>query len=157
MKSREGVDKLKVEGTVYEDALQQAEIMNKCFWTVLKKISEFKLNNIIGTENLMENIKVDLKEVKKLMESQDVRKAPGPDGVSNWIMKECSNQLTGKLYTYQLLRTIRMAFKYVDEEMINKLITSLIRPKLEYVADIKKLERLQRAVTKMALPEKFSL
>ena len=43
--------------------------------------------------------------------------------------------------------------------MINKSITSLIRPKLEYVAaiwsphkkkDIKKLERLQRAVTKMA-------
>ena len=43
--------------------------------------------------------------------------------------------------------------------MINKLITSLTRPKLEYVAviwspdkkkDIKKIERLQRAATKMA-------
>ena len=33
--------------------------------------------------------------------------------------------------TYQLLRKIRMAFKYLDEEMINKLITSLIRPKLD--------------------------
>ena len=31
----------------------------------------------------MENIKVDVIEVQKLMESQDVRKAPGPDGVSN--------------------------------------------------------------------------
>ena len=49
-----------------------------------------------------------------------------------------------------MLRNIRMAFKYLDEEMINKLITSLIPPKLEYVAviwslrkkkDIKKLER----------------
>ena len=32
------------------------------------------------------------------MESQYVRKAPDPDGVSNWIMKECSNQLAGKLH-----------------------------------------------------------
>ena len=31
------------------------------------------------------------------MESQNVRKVPDPDGVSNWIMKKCSNQLAGKL------------------------------------------------------------
>ena len=52
-----------------------------------------------------------------------------------------------------------MAFKYLDEEMINKIITSLIRPKLEYAAviwlsykkkNIKELERIQRAATKMA-------
>ena len=52
-----------------------------------------------------------------------------------------------------------MAFEYLDEEMINELIASLIRSKLEYVAviwpprkkkDIKKLERLQRTATKMA-------
>ena len=29
-----------------------------------------------------------------------------------------------------------MAFKYLDEEMINKLITSLIQPKFEYAAVI---------------------
>ena len=61
--------------------------------------------------------------------------------------------------TYQLLRNIRMAFKYLDEEMINKLITSLIRPKLKYATviwsphkkkDIKKLERLRKAATKIA-------
>ena len=47
-----------------------------------------------------------------------------------------------------------MAFKYLDEEMIKKLKTSLIQPKLEYAAhkkkDIKKFERIQRAATKMA-------
>ena len=31
------------------------------------------------------------------MENQDVRKAQ--DGVSNWIMKECNNQLAGKLHS----------------------------------------------------------
>ena len=84
------VDKLKVEGTVY-DALQLAEVMNKSFQTVFTRESEFRMDNVIATENLMENIKVDVKEVKQLMASQDIRKAPGPDGVSNWIMKECSN------------------------------------------------------------------
>ena len=57
------------------------------------------MNNIIATEYLMENIKVDEKAVKQLMESQGVRKVPGPDGASNWIMKECSNQLAGKLHS----------------------------------------------------------
>ena len=79
-----------------------------------------------------------------------------------WIIYDLSpekhiNKITGD--TYQLLRNIRMAFKYLGEEMINKLITSLIPPKLEYVAviwsphkkkDLKKLERIERAATKMA-------
>ena len=38
------------------------------------------------------------------------------------------NKITGD--THKLLRNIRMAFKYLDEEMIKKLITSLIGPKL---------------------------
>ena len=33
------------------------------------------------------------------MESQDVRKVPDPDGVSNWIVNECSNQQAGKLHS----------------------------------------------------------
>ena len=71
-----------------------------------------------------------------------------------WITNNLSpekniNKITGD--TYQLLRNIRMGLKYLDEEMINKLITLLIRPKLEYAAviwsphkkkDMKKLERL---------------
>ena len=52
-----------------------------------------------------------------------------------------------------------MAFKYLDEEMIDKLITSLIGPKLKYAAmiwsphkqkDVKMLQRIQRAATKMS-------
>ena len=53
------------------------------------------MNIIIGTKYLMENIKVDVKEVKQVMENQGVRKVLDPDGVSYWIMKECSNQLAG--------------------------------------------------------------
>ena len=69
MKSREGVDKLKIEGTMYEDALQQAEVMNKSFQTVFIRESEFRMNNVIATEYLMKNIKVDLIKVKQLIKS----------------------------------------------------------------------------------------
>ena len=99
MRSREGVDKVKVEGTVYKDALQQTEVMNKCFQTGFIRESEFRINNIIAMENLIENIKIDVKQVKQLKESQDVRKTLGPDGVLKWILKECSNQLAEKLHS----------------------------------------------------------
>ena len=60
-----------------------------------------------------------------------------------------------------LLKRIRMAFSYIDADMMKTLITSLIRPRLEYAVivwsphtkkNIRKLERVQRAATKM-VPE----
>ena len=35
---------------------------------------------------------------RKILEEQDVRKASGPDGVSNWMTKECSHQIAGKVH-----------------------------------------------------------
>lgn len=67
------------------------------------------------------------------------------------------NKIVGE--TYNLLRNIRVAFTYMDEDMVRKFIVSMIRPRLEYAAtvwspskkkDIKKLERIQRAATKLA-------
>ena len=54
---------------------------------------------------------------------------------------------------------MKRAFTYMDEDMIKKLIEYMIRPRLEYAAtiwsphnkkDIRKIERIQRAATKMA-------
>jgi len=98
MKTKEGINRLKVDGIVYEDALPQAEVMNKCFQSVFTRESEFGEVDGGSKDTVLEEIQVDIQEVKKLMESQDVRKAPGPDGVSNWIMKECSKQLAGKIH-----------------------------------------------------------
>ncbi len=73
-------------------------------------------------------------------------------------MRNHINRITGE--TYNLLRNIKTAFTYIDEEMVKKLITSMIRPRLEYAAllwspklkkEIRKVERIQRAATK--LPE----
>ena len=58
---------------------------------------------------------------------------------------------------YALLANLKVAFTYVDIEMVKKIITSFIRPTLEYAAvvwsphlkkHIAKLEKVQRAVTR---------
>ena len=60
--------------------------------------------------------------------------------------------------TLNLLRNIRTSFIYLDKEMMRKISTSMLRPRLEYAAviwsprekkHIRKLERVQRAATKM--------
>ena len=63
--------------------------------------------------------------------------------------------------TYRMLTNIRVAFNYMDKNMMKKIITSIIRRQLEYAAvvwspnmkkDIRKIERIQRIATKM-VPE----
>ena len=44
----------------------------------------------------LKDIHITVKEVRKVMEEQDVTKATGPDGMSNWVIKRCSNQLAEK-------------------------------------------------------------
>ena len=69
------------------------------------------------------------------------------------------NRVVGEAMS--LLRRVKMAFSYVDTDMIKTLISSMIRPRLEYAAtvwsphtrkNIRKVERVQRAATKM-VPE----
>ena len=63
--------------------------------------------------------------------------------------------------TYNLIKNIGLAFHYMDKDMMKKLISMVIRPRLEYAGvvwspykkkHIRKLERLQRMATKM-VPE----
>ena len=60
-----------------------------------------------------------------------------------------------------MLANIRVAFHYMEKDMMKKILTSMIHPRLEYAAvvrsphakkDIRKLERIQRVATKM-VPE----
>ena len=64
------------------------------------------------------------------------------------------NQVTGKMHN--LLANMKIAFTYIDASMVRKIITTFIRPTLEYIAaawnpyhikDEKKIERIQRAAT----------
>lgn len=45
---------------------------------------------------VVRDIKVKGQEVHKLLKARDVRKAPGPGGISNWVCKESREQLTDK-------------------------------------------------------------
>ena len=67
------------------------------------------------------------------------------------------NKITGEVTN--LLKRVKMAFAYLDADMMRRFIVSLVRPRLEYAAtawsphlkkDIRKLERVQRAATKLA-------
>ena len=69
------------------------------------------------------------------------------------------NRIFGQ--AYGTLQNIRVAFQYMDKGMMKKIITTMIRPKLEYAAvtwsphckkHVSKLERIQRIATKI-IPE----
>ncbi len=94
-------------------------------------------------------------KLKKSKEEVDL----GVIVTENFTTDRHIDKITGE--RMNLLKRIRMAFSYLDEGMIKKLLISMIRPRLEYVAvvwsphtkrNIIKLERVQRAVTKM-VPE----
>ena len=46
----------------------------------------------------LNGVEVSKKEIMRLMENLDVNKAPGPDGISTWILKECREQLAEKIH-----------------------------------------------------------
>ncbi len=50
----------------------------------------------------------------------------------NLTLERHIDKITGE--TMNLLKRVRMAFSYLDEGMIKKLLISMIRPRLEYVA-----------------------
>ena len=93
------------------------------------------------------------KEVKKVEFEKDlgvvITNAMTPDKQINKIIGE----------TYNLLRSIKVAFAYMDEEIVKKILITMIRPRLECAVilwspstkkNIRKLERIQRATTKLA-------
>merc|ERR1712035_134475 len=91
-----------------------------------------------------------------IIEKTNEEKDLGVNIMDNLSPEKHVNRITAE--TYNLLRNIKVAFTYVDEEMIKKLVIALIRPRLEYVAavwspstkkHIRKLEKIQRAATKL--------
>ena len=60
--------------------------------------------------------------------------------------------------TFRMLRNIRMAFRFLDKDIMRKTVTSIIRQKLDYVEviwsphkkiHVLKLERIQKIATKV--------
>lgn len=98
LKKKDGIEKLKLNGEIYEEARKQAEVMNKSFQSVFTKEGEFEREQRVTKERVLSEINVGVEELKKLMKNLDVRKAQGPDGVSNWILRECRDQLVEQIH-----------------------------------------------------------
>ena len=99
MKKREGITCLTVEGIEYHKEQDMAEVMNKCFQTVFTEEGDFEVNEDRCADNGLREVKIRKQELMKLMENLDINKAPGPDGVSNWILRECRDQLGDKIHS----------------------------------------------------------
>ncbi len=96
---KESVSRLKVEGKIYEDAQDMAEVMNNSFRLVFTVEGEFDAGSNKLVRNILSTVPVSYEEILKMMEELEVNKATGPDGVSNWILKECREQLADKIHS----------------------------------------------------------
>ena len=74
----------------------------------------------------------------------------------NLLPEKHINRVIGD--TFMMLRNIQIAFRFLDKDMMRKIITTMIRQKLEYAEviwlphkkkHVLKLERIQRIATKM--------
>ena len=99
MKKREGITGLRVDGKLYSETTEMAEVMNERFQSVFTEEGEFKLDDKKLEGGRLNEVEVSKEEIMKLMENLDVNKAPGPDGISTWILKECKEQLADKIYS----------------------------------------------------------
>merc|ERR1711917_23579 len=81
-----------------------AEIMNESLQKAFTQESEIQNHNCEREEGQtvrqgLFNLEVTVHEIGKIIENMDVRKASGPDGISNWIIKECKDQLVDKIHS----------------------------------------------------------
>ena len=140
-----------------EDCVTMQEDLDKIFewskeWEMefnTKKCKVLKIGKGIRRPNL--NYRMGTEEIVNTREEKDL----GVTVQDNLAPERHINRIAGE--TYKLLRNIRAAFNYLDENMM-KLIVAMIRPRLEYAAvvwsphkkkDIHKIERIQRAATKL--------
>ena len=98
LKNKKEISKLKVDGEFLEEEELMAEELNKCFQKVFTNEETFNEPDIETTdEEGLDTIDVLEDEVCEMLEKLDVRKAQGPDGVSNWVLRECKAQLANKI------------------------------------------------------------
>ena len=90
------------------------------------------------------------------IQKRNTEKDLGVIVMDNMSLRKHVNKIVGE--TYNLLKNIKVAFSYTDEDVMKTIIVTIIHPRLECAAvvwspnlkkDIKKLERIQQAATKM--------
>ncbi|XP_069158324.1 uncharacterized protein [Procambarus clarkii] len=71
------------------------ETLNEKFQSVFVQKEIFRKPDTIRIpENNIEHIEVSKDEVEKMLKELNKNKAVGPDGVSPWVLRECSHELS---------------------------------------------------------------
>ena len=89
-----GITSLRENGMLKTDTFDKANICNKQFESVFTRESDSEIP-CKGTSPFtpMGEITVDPKWVLKLLNGLNIHKAPGPDGLSARVLKECSSEI----------------------------------------------------------------
>ena len=93
-KDASGINTLRENGILKTDTLDKANICNRQFQSAFTR----KTNDEIPSKGTspftaMGEITVDPKGVTKLLNNLNIHKAPGPDGLSARVLKECSSEI----------------------------------------------------------------
>ena len=93
-KDASGITSLRENGILKTDTVDKANICNKQFQSAFTRETDSEIPSK-GTSPFtpMGEITVDPKGVLKLLNGLKVHKAPGPDGLSARVLKECSSEI----------------------------------------------------------------
>ncbi len=98
MVSKETIDKLEKDGRKYEKEEELCEVMNESFKSVFNMEDDFVGTRVQVQQEGLHEVKVEKQEIDRLLKDLNVRKAMGPDEVSNWVLKECREQLVEPIW-----------------------------------------------------------
>ena len=101
-KDASGINTLRENGILKADTLDKANICNRQFQSAFTRESNDEIpSKGTSTFTAMDEITVDPKGVSKLLNNLNIHKAPGPDGLSARVLKECSSEIAPVLaYIY---------------------------------------------------------
>ena len=93
-KDASGINTLRENGILKTDTLDKANICNRQFQSAFTRETNDEIPSK-GTSpfTAMGEITVDPKGVTKLLNNLNIHKAPGPDGLSARVLKECSSEI----------------------------------------------------------------
>ena len=72
-----------------------AEDMNYFYSRFDKHDSRFVFDDIISYTKTGGNLHIEEKDLLRVFQCTNVRKSPGPDGISGQVLKNCASQLSG--------------------------------------------------------------
>ena len=98
LKNKHVIEKLSRDGAEYSEDLEMAEVINEHFQAVFTRESDRNKEEAQTARSPpMREIEVSHQEIMNQLKNLDVRKSHGLDGMANWILKECREELVDKV------------------------------------------------------------